>query len=118
MNKICFIVILSVCFSAGCAMQKPIYTWGDYSSSLYKLKKEPNDENLIRHKQVLVKIVEDSKENGLRVPPGVYCEYGYILLKEGKNDEALRYFDLEQQTYPESTVLIQRLKSQISKSKE
>ena len=117
MKKICFILMLSVFLCMGCATQK-LYTWGDYSSSLYKLKKNPCDEKLQNHKQVLVKIVDDSKENGLRVPPGVYCEYGYILLKEGKNDEALRYFDLEQQTYPESTVLIQRLKSQISKSKE
>lgn len=118
MNKICFIVILSVCFSAGCAMQKPIYTWGDYSSSLYKLKKNPCDESLQNHKQVLVKIVEDSKENGLRVPPGVYCEYGYILMKEGKTNEALKYLDLEEQNYPESAIFIQRLKSQINKSKE
>lgn len=112
------IAILFVCFFAGCATQKPMYSWGDYSSSLYHFKKEPNDENLQKHKQVLVTIIEDSKENGLRVPPGVYCEYGYILVKEKKNDEALKYFDMEEQTYPESTVFIQRLKSQLNKTKE
>ncbi len=118
MKKICFIMVLSICFFAGCAIQKPLYTWGDYSSSLYKLKKNPCDESLKEHKQVLVKIMEDSKENGLRVPPGIYCEYGYILLKEGKQDEALKYFDLEEQTYPESSVFIQRLKLQTHKAKE
>lgn len=120
MKNIYFVLILSVFFLFGCATQKPMYSWGNYSSSLYKLKKDPNDENLQNHKQVLVKIMEDSKENNLRVPPGVYCEYGYLLLKEGKNDEAFRYFDLEEQTYPESRVFIQRLKTQfnIDKGKE
>jgi hypothetical protein len=112
------LILLSAIFFAGCATQKPMYSWGDYSSSLYKLKKEPGEENLMKHKQVLLKIMEDSKENGLRVPPGVYCEYGYILMKEGKSNEALLYLDLEEKTYPESAVFIQRLKSQFTKTKE
>ncbi len=112
------LILLSVFFFVGCATQKPIYSWGDYSSSLYRLKKNPCDENLVKHEQVLLKIMADSKEKGLRIPPGVYCEYGYILLKEGKSNEALSYFDLEQKTYPESTVFIQRLESQFNKTKE
>jgi hypothetical protein len=113
-----WLMLLSFFFFAGCATQEPMYSWGDYSSSLYKLKKDPCEENLMKHKQVLLKIMEDSKENSLRVPPGVYCEYGYILMKEGKSNEALSYFDLEEKTYPESAVFIQRLKSQFNKKKE
>jgi hypothetical protein len=111
------LILLSVFFFMGCATQKPMYSWGDYSSSLYKLKKDPCDESLIKHKQVLLKIMEDSKKNGLRVPPGVYCEYGYIFMKEGKANEALAYFDLEEKTYPESAVFMQRLKSQFNQAK-
>lgn len=112
------ITLLSVFVFAGCASQKPMYSWGNYSSSLYKLKKDPCDENLMKHKTVLLKIIEDSNEKSLRVPPGVYCEYGYILMKEGKSEEALTYFDLEEKTYPESAVFIQRLKSQYISAKE
>jgi len=112
------LILLSVFFFTGCATQKPMYNWGDYSSSLYKLKKDPCDENLMKYKQVLLKIMEDSKKKGLRVPPGVYCEYGYISMKEGKTDEALAYFDLEEKTYPESVVFMQRLKSQFNKVEE
>ncbi len=119
MKIITTVAVLSFFLFAGCATtQKPMYSWGDYSSSLYKLKKDPCDENLMKHKQVLLKIMEDSKENGLRVPPGVYCEYGYILMKEGKSNDALSYLDLEEKTYPESAVFIQRLKSQFTKTKE
>lgn len=102
----------------GCAPHKSLYTWNDYSASLYKLKKEPSDEHLASHMQVLVKIMDDSKTSGQRVPPGLYCEYGYLLLKGGKSDEALKYFDLEAKTYPESTVFIERLKTKIPKAKE
>ena len=112
------LILLTFFFFAGCATQKPLYSWGDYSSSLYKLKKNPCEENLMKHKQVLLKIIEDSMKNSLRVPPGVYCEYGYILMKEGKFNEAMPYFDLEEKTYPESAVFIQRLKSQFNKTEE
>ena len=97
---------------------KPTYYWENYSSSLYKLKKTPNDENLQKHKETLVKIIEKSNKNNSRVPPGVYCEYGYILLKEGKTEEGLKYFSMEEQTYPESKIFIQRLKAKVVKEKE
>jgi hypothetical protein len=119
MKIITTVAVLSIFLFAGCVTApKPMYTWGDYSSSLYNLKKDPQEENLNKHKQVLLKIIEDSRVSGLRVPPGVYCEYGYIMVKEGKSSEALLYYDLEEKTYPESTVFVQRLKSQLTKAKE
>jgi hypothetical protein len=117
MKKVLYILLfLTTYFFVGCATQKPMYFWGNYSSSLYAYKKTPNEENLLKHKKELLKIIEESKARGLRVPPGVYCEYGYILMKEGKNEEALKYYELEEQTYPESTIFIQHLKSQINKN--
>lgn len=100
---------------AGCASQnRPRYVWKDYSSSLYYIKKTPTEESLKYHKNLLLAIIEESKSSNVRVPPGVYCEYGYILLKEGKKQEAFGYFDLEEQTYPESKVFIQNLKAYAS----
>lgn len=116
MRKIFFGLILFVlAFNAGCAKHPQMYAWGDYSESLYNLKKEPTAENLANHKKILLEIMEESKEQSLRVPPGVYCEYGYILLKEGKSAEAMEYFDREQKTYPESTVFVQRLIADVNK---
>jgi hypothetical protein len=106
--------MLTCYFFVGCATQKPMYSWGDYSHSLYSYKQMPNDENIHKHKQVLYEIIEKSNSKGIRVPPGVYCEYGYIAMKEGKYKEASRYFDLEEQTYPESKVFVQKLKARIN----
>lgn len=115
-----FGLTITIGFMLACvpAQVKPMYNWGNYSASLYNLKKTPNDEALKKHKETLLKIIEESKEKGLRVPPGVYCEYAYILIKEGKNNEALPYLEMEEKTYPESSVFVQRLKSHLNKTKE
>jgi hypothetical protein len=102
----------------GCTtpQNKPTYVWQNYSSSLYNLKKTPSDANLKNHKDVLFAIMEESKKENCRVPPGVYCEYGYLLLKEGQKEEAMHYFDLEEKTYPESKIFIQNLKAYATKT--
>lgn len=99
----------------GCTIQKPMYVWLNYSDSLYSLKKNPTPETLATHKEVLLKIMEESKEAELRVPPGVYAEYGYLLFQEGQVTEAVQYFDKEATTYPESREFIERLKLRIAK---
>lgn len=104
-------------FVTGCAMEQPLYYWGNYSQSLYKYKKGPNDENLNTHKLVLLNIIEESNKANKRIPPGVSCEYGYLLLKGGKTKEALYYFELEEKTYPESKVFIVRLKEKLLEKK-
>lgn len=105
-------------FVTGCTTQKPLYYWGNYSSSLYKYKKAPTEENLKAHKAVLQKIIDESNNMSLRVPPGVCCEYGYLLLIEGKQEEAMRYFELEEKTYPESKPFLDRFRAKWIEKKE
>src|SRR5208337_1709468 len=96
----------------GCATHnQPLYSWDKYPTTLYQYKKAPTDENLQKHKDCLDTIMKESADKNLRVPPGVYCEYGFILLKQGKKDEAEKYFDLEAKTYPEAVVFVQNIKS-------
>ena len=105
-------------FLFGCATQKPLYYWGNYSSSLYKYKKAPTEENLKAHKATLLKIIDESNNLNLRVPPGVCCGYGYLLLREGKQEEAMQYFELEEKTYPESKPFLDRFKAKWIEKKE
>ena len=102
-------MILLVC--CGCvAQQKPMYYWGDYSSTLYAYKKAPSAETLKQHMEMLQNIIAKSAEESLRVPPGVYAEYGYLLLQSGNLTQAMQYFLLEEQTYPESSPLMIKLR--------
>jgi hypothetical protein len=111
MTKIVIAGVLLISFLVGCATQEPLYYWGNYSQSLYKYKKAPQEETLQAHKAVLVNIMEESGKRNKKIPPGICCEYGYILLREGNTQQALYYFEMEEKSYPESSVFIQRLKS-------
>jgi hypothetical protein len=118
--KLCLFFISGACFvsfmTSGCATQQPMYYWGDYSNSLYCCRKDSTDENLLKHKEILENIIEESGKRNLRVPPGVCAELGYIYFRQNKNQEAMKYFELEERTYPESKVLMDRL-TQAAKAK-
>jgi len=118
MTKASVTLILSFLLIVGCATKRPIYYWDGYCKSLYKCKKAPDRDHLEKHKVVLTNIIAESDKRKQRVPPGIYCEYGYILLQEGKTERALYYFDLEEKTYPESRVFVERLRVKLIEEKE
>ena len=111
---ICRLILVSAIslFSISCATQKQMYCWGNYSDSLYDCKKNPGAETLAKHKEVLENIIEESKKRELRIPPGVSAELGYIYAAQNNNSKAIELFNLEKQTYPESSILMDRLISQ------
>jgi hypothetical protein len=101
----------------GCAGPS-MYYWGNYSASLYAYKKNPGDGTLLLYKKSLINIIERSPKYNLRVPPGVYCEYGYMMAKAGNAAEATKYFDLEKSTYPESAFFMDKLKMHLVTSSD
>lgn len=112
------ITFLTLALLAGCAPSAETFYWGEYSSTLYDLKKNPDDKTLAAHKKELLLIVEQSGKKHKKVPPGVYAEYGYILLRSGGEAEGMEYLDKETTLYPESVVFIQRIKSEYSRRKK
>lgn len=118
MNKKRLLVLLSALFVSGCAVGptlEPRYDFGNYSHALYQHKKQHTDASYQEYKSSLYDVIEKTKTSGYRVPPGIYCEYGFILAQEGKAEEAINYFELEKKTYPESKVFIERLMNEFSK---
>lgn len=91
----------------GCATvsQSNLY-WGNYSHTLYELKKNPSEDTKKAHQAELQSIVDKSKKMNLRVPPGIYAELGIFAKESGDSNSANGYFRLEQQTYPESSALM------------
>jgi len=92
-----------------------MYYWGDYSDSLYHAKKNPGVESLGKHQEALENIVEESKNRNLRIPPGVCAELGYLYAANNNTKKAIELFQMEMQTYPESTILMTRLIMQTEK---
>ncbi len=105
-----FILLLLIVILPGCKPET-LYYWGDYSSTLYAYKKSPDDKTLVKHKNAIQDVIAISQRKNKKVPPGVYAEMGYLMMKEGKYDLAQTYFDNEISLYPESGDFIIKLKS-------
>jgi hypothetical protein len=98
----------------GCATGTKMYDFGNYSQTLYSYKRAPSEKTMLVHTQELENIIKNSNKDSLRVPPGIYCEYASLLLKQNKKEEALKNLALEEQTYPESKIFITRLRNFIN----
>jgi len=94
---------------SGCASNSGrLYAWGDYDDTLYAHYKNPQDHE--KYLERLKQIVDEAEATGGgKVPPGLYADYGYALFEAGNNAEALSYFQKEKATWPESTVLMNKM---------
>lgn len=110
--------VLLMAALAGCGTPRGLYYWGDYSSTLYAMKKNPDEKTIKEHTEMLNKIITYSEKFKKRVPPGICCEYGYMLLKAGNEPEARKYFEMEVKLYPESKLFVEKLIADIEVNKE
>lgn len=95
---------------AGCASVSPTgYYWGSHSQTYYAYIAAPSDATLNAHISELERIVVESEERGLKVPPGVLAEIGFFKAKASTDAEALAYYQREMELYPESTPFLQRV---------
>lgn len=102
-----FFALMVAGLLGGCATTKPpLYYYGTYPRTLYKAKKDPSAENAAKHQASIEDIIKVSSAKKLRVPPGIYCEYGYLLWQKGQTVEAEIQFGLEVTTYPESATFV------------
>jgi hypothetical protein len=102
-------LLIPVILLASCTVTKPLYSWHKYEISSYNYLKN-NDE---KSTQELIKNYEEitAKQKGSRqvVPPGIYADYGFILLQMGKNEEGNAMLEKEIALYPESKIFIDRI---------
>ena len=109
-KSILFIVTILIFTGCQQQVQPPLYIWNNYvhSSTDYGVKGHEK-EVLEKHIVELEKIISDSKEKEQRVAPGIYAEYAQLLYESNKPSEAKKYFLLEKETYPESSIFIDRV---------
>jgi hypothetical protein len=112
-------VLTVVMLTAGGCVRDRLYTWNDYEGDLYGYYKNP--ENLTELMEALRATIEQNEKvaaaggssggdkQQVRMPPGLYAEYGYLLLLSNKPLEAKEYFQKEKLTWPESATLMDRM---------
>ena len=59
MKKHLIILVTFMLMLGGCASQKTIYYWGDYSDAAYQFEKEPTEKTLIAYKTELLDIASE-----------------------------------------------------------
>ena len=91
----------------GCVTNHYTYDWGDYDPSMYAYYKNPA--KVGQFSDSLAAIIKAGDAQGVKVPPGIYAEYGYLKLQQGKNSEAVGLFEQEEQHWPESKVFMERM---------
>ena len=105
MLRIMILGVLAGFALSACAPQQ-MYAWGNYDGGLYSYYENPEKiEELMKTLASTIVNAEESK----RVPPGIYAEYGYILLIRNEDDEAISYFKKEKAAWPESIVLMDKM---------
>lgn len=94
----------------GCvSAPKSLYSWGQYPQQTYLMLSVPEKTSQQEQIAQLEKDIEKAKAKNATVPPGLYAHLGLLNLNINNGPRAIQYFELERQTYPESTVLMDRL---------
>ena len=107
--KKAIILITGTLLIVSCSVQKPLYTWSDYNKTSYDYLKKSNEkatQNLIESYQ---KIISEQKGSRKVPPPGIYADYGFLLLQTEHNEEGKQMLAKEIEYYPESKVFIDRI---------
>jgi hypothetical protein len=107
----CFYLIIATGLS-GCTPS--IYSWGGFEQGLYE---RYVNEQLPQADAYLLQTISDAEQNHLKVPPGAYADYGFVLFKRGDRDGAAAYFEREKQAFPESSALMSKLIERVKQNK-
>lgn len=94
---------------SSCTVQQPLYSWSKYEATSYNYLKNSDEKSTQALIENYKSIIE--KQTGTRnvVPPGIYADYGYILLQTGKTEEGKALLMKEVELYPESKIFIDRI---------
>jgi hypothetical protein len=93
--------------ASGCAQKSALYHWGTYDESLYRHYKNPQEREA--WVESLKTAILEAEQDGRRVAPGLYAEYGYALYEEGKPKDSIVYFEKEKTKWPESRPLMEKM---------
>jgi hypothetical protein len=108
--KIRYILIglVAALFLTSCAT-RTLYSWGNYDDTSYRYLKYNDEKSIEQLVKTYQQLIEKQKGTRKVVPPGIYADYGFILLQANKNEEAKAMLEKEIAFYPESKVFIDRI---------
>ncbi len=114
MKKV-ILFLFTIALAASCTTQKPLYSWANYNTASYDYLKNSDEKSTKELMDAYQTIID--KQKGARgvVPPGVYADYGFLLLQANKTKEGKEMLAREVTLYPESKIFIDRILKMIEK---
>ncbi len=103
------VFVFAVFLLASCTVQKPLYSWDRYESASYNFLKNSNEKSINDLIEAYQNIIEKQKGSRGVVPPGIYADYGFLLLQANKTAEGKEMLLKEMELYPESKIFIERI---------
>jgi hypothetical protein len=107
--KSMFSLITLTAIFCSCTVSTQLYTWGDYSNATYNFIKTRTDKDRDELITCYKEIIKNQSGERKTVPPGIYADYGYLLIQTGKSDEGKQMLSKEIELYPESKVFIEKI---------
>lgn len=103
------ILIITIVSLTSCSAPTNLYTWNKYENSSYNFLKNTNETTSNKLSEEYKKII--NKQKGIRgaVPPGVYADYGFLLLQTNNMAQAKEMLQKEIELYPESKIFIDKI---------
>jgi hypothetical protein len=103
-----FIIILVVLISS-CSSRKALYSWENYDATSYNYIKNRDDKAYNKLVETYTKIIERQRGTRACVPPGLYADYGFILIQTNKEEEGKEMLKKEINLYPESKIFVDKI---------
>lgn len=106
MKKIIAFISL-VSFFASCAPSN-LYYWGKYDQATYQFNKTQTEESRVKLLSTYEDIIKNkAKSLSKEVPPGIYADYGYLLIQDGQIAKGKEMLEKELSIYPESKKMVE-----------
>ena len=105
-----FILLLGLPLMAlSCVTQKTLYNWSGYQEASYQYMKSNTEQDLEKLLEKYQFLIDNQKTGRQTVPPGMYADYGFLLVRQGKVEEGVKLMKMEVALYPESAVFVGRI---------
>ncbi|WP_187759627.1 DUF4810 domain-containing protein [Treponema pectinovorum] len=107
LEKMAFAFLLgtALVLFASCGTTK-LYSWYDYQEDYYHFVKNNDKKSFETLIKTYDKLIKKQNETRGVVPPGIYADYGFVLIQSGKTTEGKAMLAKEIELYPESEVFV------------
>jgi hypothetical protein len=102
---------------SACLPAKQFY-WGSYEDSLYSRQQHAGVNGEAEAASMLLATINEAQADNGKVGPGIHADYGFLLFKQGRTDEAMAELQKESALYQESKPLMETMVSRIQGRKD